>query len=87
MNSDERDPLFDKLRALPMHNMSSVRSAQTLRAAEEVFSGKVRPSISWPKFAIGAILSVAGAMYTVDSVHKLGDIYMFNRVATLDAER
>lgn len=87
MNSDDRDPLFDKLHALPTHSMSSARSAQSLRAAEEALSGKVRPSIQWPKFAIGAVLSLAGAMYTVDSVHKLGDIYMSNQVATIDGEK
>ncbi len=84
MNSDDRDPLFDKLHALPVHTMNSQRTAQSLRAAEEAFSGKVRPSFSWPKFALGAVLSVAGAMYTVGCVHKLGDIYMSNRVATVD---
>ena len=84
MNSEDRDPLLDKLHGLPVHSMNAERTAQSLRAAEEAFSGKVRPSISWPKFALGAVLSIAGAMYTVDSVHKLGDIYMSNRVATLD---
>ena len=84
MNSDDRDPLFDKLHALPTHTMSSARRSQSLRAAEEVLSGKVRPNFSWPKFALGAVLSVAGAMYTVGCVQKFGDIYMSNQVATLD---
>lgn len=87
MNSEDRDPLLDKLHVLPVHAMNSARAAQSLRAAEEAFSGKVRPSISWPKFALGAVLSIVGAMYTVDSVHKLGAIYMSDEVATLDTER
>ena len=84
MNSENRDALIDKLHVLPVHEMNSARAAQSLRAAEEAFSGKVRPSFSWPKFALGAVLSIAGAMYTVGSVQKLGDIYMSNPVATLD---
>lgn len=84
MNSENRDPILDKLHGLPVHEMNSARAAQSLRAAEEVFSGKVRPGFSWPKFALGAVLSIVGAMYTVDSVHKLGAIYMSNEVATLE---
>jgi hypothetical protein len=87
MSLDERDPLLDKLHALPVHKMNSARGAEALRAAEEALPGKVRPSILWPKFAISVALSVAGAMYTVDSVTKLGDIYMSNQVAALDTER
>jgi len=84
MNSDDRDALVDKLHALPVHAMNSKRSSQSLRAAEEALSGKVRPNIQWPKFALGAVLSLAGAMYTVGSVQKLGDIYLTNHVAALD---
>jgi hypothetical protein len=87
MNTNERDPLLDKLQTLPVHKMHSARSGQTLRLAEESLAGKVRPGIRWPQFAMGFALSVAGAMYTVDTVHKLGTIYMSNQVATLDIER
>jgi hypothetical protein len=87
MTSDDRDPLLDKLHTLPLHQVNPARSAQTLRTAEESFSGKVRPGIRWPQFAIGVALSMAGAMYTVDSVHKLSDIYMSNQVAALNTDR
>jgi hypothetical protein len=83
MSMDERDPLLDKLHALPKHELNADRAAKTLRAAEAALPGKVRPGIRWPQFAIAIALSTAGIMYTVDSVHRLGDIYGSNQVASL----
>ena len=102
MSLEERDPLLDKLHALPRHELNADRAAKTLRAAEKALPGKVRPGfgakgaegdpkpqmyklrIRWPEFAIAIALSTAGVMYTVDSVHKLGDIYGSNQVASLN---
>lgn len=72
------DPLLDKLGALPGHTLNAQRAAKTLRMAEESLPQKVRPGIRWPEFAIASVLSVAGFMYTVGSVNKLGNIYGSN---------
>jgi len=87
MKTKNPDPLLDKLHALPVLAMNSARAGQTLRAAEEALSEKVRPGIRWPRLALSVALSLAGTVYTVDSVHKLGDIYRSNRVASADIER
>lgn len=79
MSLDERDPLLDKLQALPRHELNADRAAKALRAAEEALPGKVRPGIRWPEFALAVVLSATGIMYTVDSVHKLENIYVSNR--------
>jgi len=84
MSAEERDPLLDKLQALPLHQLDQKRSSHTLRAAEEAFSPAVRRSFRWPEFALGCALSMTGLIYTVDSVHKLGHIYLSHEVASLD---
>jgi hypothetical protein len=84
MSAEERDPLLDKLQALPLHQLDQKRSSRTLRAAEAAFSPPVRQGIRWPQFAVGCVLSITGLIYTVDSVHKLGHIYGSNEVASLD---
>jgi hypothetical protein len=80
MSVDERDPLLDKLHALPKHELTADRAAKTLRAAEEALSAKVRPGIRWPELAIAFVLSTTGVMYTVNSVHKLNNIYVSNQI-------
>lgn len=83
MSVEEGDPLLDKLRTLPTLMLESKRSASALRAAEEALPRKVRPGIRWPQLAVAMALSVAGLIYTVDTVHKLGDIYGSKEVASL----
>lgn len=87
MSLDERDPLLDKLRGLPVQTLGPARSARTLRAAEEALPRRVRPSIRWPEFAIAVALGLTGVMYTVGSVNKLEEIYMSNQVAAASPER
>jgi hypothetical protein len=84
MSAEERDPLLDKLHALPLHQLDQKRSSQTLRAVEAELSPSVRRSFRWPEFALGCVLSVTGLMYAVDSVHKLGHIYGSDEVASLE---
>jgi hypothetical protein len=87
MSLDERDPLLDKLRALPVQTLHPNRSARALRAAEEALPGQVRPGIRWPEFAIAVALSVTGALYTVSSVNKLETIYASNHLTAASPER
>jgi hypothetical protein len=87
MSLDERDPVLDKLRALPVQTLDPKRSARALRAAEAALPGQVRPGIRWPEFAIAVALSVTGAIYTVGSVNKLEMIYVSNHVAASSSER
>lgn len=76
MSAEERDPLLDKLHGLPMPTLDVKRGLTTLQAAEAALAPKVRPGLRLPQFALGFALSVTGLMYTVDSVHKLGHIYV-----------
>lgn len=78
MSSEDRDPLLDKLRTLSVQTLPTRRSQETLRLAEEALPGKVRPGIRWPQLALAFVLTSAGMLYTVESVHKLGTIYLSN---------
>lgn len=82
MSAEERDPLLDKLKALPTHSLDAKRGLETLRVAEDALAPRVRPGLRLPQFVLGLALSVTGLMYTVDSVHKLGHIYVSNSVTT-----
>ncbi len=79
MSTEDRDPLLEKLSALPVHTLHSKRAAETLKMAEAALPRKVRPGLRWPEFAIAVTLSVTGIMYTLDSVHKLSHIYGSNQ--------
>lgn len=88
MSTEENDPLLDKLRTLPVQTLKSHRTEETLRLAEEALPNKVRPrGKRWPELAMSVALSIAGAMYTVDSVHKLGDIFVTNQPTAANSER
>ncbi len=78
MSSEDRDPLLDKLHALPVQTLPTRRSQETLRLAEEALPGKVRPGFRWPQLALAVVLASAGMFYTVESVHKLDTIYLSN---------
>lgn len=85
MSLEERDPLLEKLRALPSPTLNTARSTQTLSAAEAALPG--RSQTRWPEIAIAVTLAVTGAMYVVGSVNKLGEIYGSHEVATVDSDR
>ncbi|MBK9258562.1 MAG: hypothetical protein IPM54_01875 [Polyangiaceae bacterium] len=87
MSLDERDPLLDKLHALPVQTLDPARSARALRAAEEALPGKVRPGTRWPEFAIAVALSLTGVFYAVNSVSRLEQIYVSNQAAPSSLER
>jgi hypothetical protein len=84
MSVEEQDPLLDKLRTLPVHRVETSRGEKTLRAAEAGLSPSVRPGNPWAQWALGIALSVAGFMYTVDSVAKIHHIFVANEVASLE---